>query len=253
MSRLRFAVLLPFAFILGCSNRVPTATVELIDTSLSITPRAEKAALHALQDQIDSMNRGDVLILIPITGDAENDAGGRILRLRAPAARESYDADLRRYRDTARTQFTGWVASVGAERYRTDILGTLDSARQEIDSLPTNSNRHLVIVSDFLEDDDQYRFVSHPSLATPDRARALAVRLRSQHAFPVQGISLCLGRLESIDFPSLAPQRKRAVQAFWATYFAGQEHVPDIQIDGMGMLAGADDTCFGQAGKDARK
>jgi hypothetical protein len=253
MSHLRFAVLLPFAFILGCSNRVPTATVELIDTSFSITPRAEKAALHAVQDQIEGMNRGDVLILIPITGDAENDAGGRILRLRAPTARESYDADLRRYRDTARTQFTGWVASLGAERYRTDILGTLDSARQEIDSLPTNSNRHLVIVSDFLEDDDQYRFVSHPSLATPDRARALAVRLRSQHELPVHGVSLCLGRLESVDFPSLTPRRKMAVQAFWETYFAAQEHGPDIQIDGMGLLTGAAAACSGRAATDAGK
>jgi hypothetical protein len=253
MSRLRFAVLFPLAFILGCSSRVPTATVELIDTSLSITPRAEKAALHAVQDQIGGMNRGDVLILIPITGDAENDAGGRILRLRAPAARESYDADLRRFRDAARKQFTAWVESVGAERYRTDILGTLDAAQQEIDSLPKDSNRRLVIVSDFLEDDDRYRFRSNPSLATPDRARALATRLRVQRAFGVHGISLCLGRLESVDFLSLGTQRKEAVRAFWATYFAGQEHGPDIQIDGMGMLAGADDTCFGQAEKDARK
>jgi hypothetical protein len=198
------------------------------------------------------MNRGDVLILIPITGDAENDAGGRILRLRAPVARESYDADLRRFRDTARTQFAVWVASVGAERYLTDILGTVDSARQEIDSLPANTTRRLVILSDFLEDDDQYRFVSHPSLATPHRARILAGRLRSQHAFSLHEIPVCLGRLESLDFPSLAPQRKEAVQAFWAAYFLDKEQGPDIQIDGMGMLSGGE-VCLKGAGSDKGK
>lgn len=253
MNHRRFTFLIPFVFVFGCSTRVPTATVEVIDTSLSITPRAEKAALDAAQNQIERMNRGDVLILIPITGDADNDAGGRILRLQAPKARESYDADLRRFRDAAQKQFTAWVASVGAERYRTDILGTLDAALQEIGSLPNDSNRRLVIVSDFLDDDEQYRFISNPSLATPDRARALALRLRTERAFDLHGVSLCLGRLESIDFPSLTPQRKKAVQAFWATYFAGQDHGLDIQIDGMGMLAGADDACFSQTGNNPRK
>ena len=60
----------------ACSHRTPEATVEVIDTSLSITPRAEKAALDAVQNQIAHMQRGDTLIVIPITGDAANDSGG---------------------------------------------------------------------------------------------------------------------------------------------------------------------------------
>lgn len=53
---LAIATLLLFA---GCSHRVPEATIEVIDTSLSITPRAEKAVLDSVQGQIFRMHRGD--------------------------------------------------------------------------------------------------------------------------------------------------------------------------------------------------
>ena len=46
----------------GCSKHVPVTTVEVIDTSLSITPRAERAALDAAQKQIAHMQRGDRLV-----------------------------------------------------------------------------------------------------------------------------------------------------------------------------------------------
>lgn len=104
-------------------------TVEVIDTSLSITPRAEQATLDAVRVEIERTDRGDILILIPITGDESNDASGRILRLQAPIIRESYDAELRSFRKDAAARFTAWVSTVGAEREKTDMLGSLDLAR----------------------------------------------------------------------------------------------------------------------------
>ena len=95
MKRLLISALLLFAAVTGCSHQMPTATVELIDTSLSITPHAEAAALDAVKGQISSLGRGDTLILIPITGDAENDTGCHILHLQAPTTREPYDAGVR--------------------------------------------------------------------------------------------------------------------------------------------------------------
>lgn len=64
------------------------ATIKVIDTSASITPRAGCAALNAIERQIaemqrGEMQRGDVLVLIPITGEAANDAWWRILRHQA--------------------------------------------------------------------------------------------------------------------------------------------------------------------------
>jgi hypothetical protein len=229
----------------GCSHRVPEATIEVIDTSLSITPRAEKAALDAVQNQISHMQRGDTLILVPITGDAANDAGGRVLRLSAPTRRETYDTDLRRFQEQARKQFDAWVASLDKHQSRTDILGALDAAWQEFALLPKDSNHRIVVVSDFLEDDGAYRFVSANSLASPATVREFAARLREQHGFTLQGVPLCLGRLESSDFAPLSVQRKEAVQAFWTAYFATGGEPAEIRFDGTGILADTEHGCFG--------
>ena len=244
INSIRCATIAVLFLLAGCTHRVPVATVEVIDTSASITPRAEKAALDAVQDQIAHMQRGDHLILIPITGDAANDGGGRILRLFAPTRRETYDADLRRFHEQARKQFAAWRASLDPHQSRTDILGTLDAARQEFALSPKESNRKLVVVSDFLEDDGAYRFVSANSLASPARARELAAHLRKQHGFTVQGVPLCLGRLESSDFAPLSAQRKEAVQAFWTAYFATGGEPTEIQFDGTGILADTGLGCF---------
>jgi hypothetical protein len=227
----------------GCFLRVPQATVEVVDTSLSITPRAEKAALDAVGDQISRMGRGDRLILITITGDAQNDAGGRILRLSAPTELETYDTDMRRFQEQALKQFAAWAASLDKHQSRTDILGALDAARQEFAVLPKNSNRRLIVVSDFLEDDGTYNFVSAGSLANPTRARQLAARIRVEHSFTMQGVAPCLGRLESSDFALLPVQRKEAIRAFWTEYFASGGQKAEIQFDGTGILADADRGC----------
>jgi hypothetical protein len=232
-----------FLLLMGCTHRVPQATVEVIDTSLSITPRAEKAALDAVQNQIVQMQRGDILVLIPITGDATNDAGGRVIRLSAPTVRETYDTDLRRFQVQARKQVEVWTTSFVQHQSRTDILGALDAARQELAALPNGMNRKLIVVSDFLEDDGAYRFVSAKELASSTAGQELAVRLHSQHGFALRGIPLCLGRLESTDFVSLSFQRREAVQAFWMAYFEAGGLPVEIQFDGTGILADTEHRC----------
>ena len=127
----------------------------------------------------------------------------------------------------------------------TDILGALDATRQEFSVLPDPMNRKLVVVSDFLEDDGTYNFVSAGSLASPARARELAAHLRAQHGFTLQSVNLCLGRLESSDFARLSAQRKEAVQAFWIAYFADGREPAEIQFDGTGILANTERGCFG--------
>jgi hypothetical protein len=239
----RYPTVIGLLLLAGCSHRTPDITVEVIDTSLSITPRAERAALDAVQNQIGHMQRGDRLILIPITGDAQNDVGGRILRLSAPTQREAYDTDLRRFQAAAHQQFSAWVASLDKHQSRTDILGALDAARQELDLLPKESNRKFIVVTDFLEDDGTYNFVSNGSLANSARARELAASLRETHGFKLQGVSLCLGRLESSDIAALSTQRKEAVRAFWTAYFAASSSPAEIRFDGTGILADADRGC----------
>jgi hypothetical protein len=236
-----YKVLLVFPLLIlltACSHPAPKATIDVLDTSLSITPRAEHAAENAILDQISHMGRGDRLIVIPITADAENDAGGRILRLVAPIERQAYDNDLRRFQLNARKQYVAWLASLDPHQMRTDILGTLDIARQEFAAIPGDADRRLIILSDFLEDDPSYRFVSSLQLANPAPARALAVGLRTERVFTFPGVLVCLGRLESSDFAPLSPQRKEAVQAFWAEYLNDRGQVPALRFDGTGLLTG---------------
>ena len=241
----RFSILLALSLLLAsCNHPKPATTVELIDTSLSIRPGAENAALDAVRGQIERMGRGDRLILIPVTGDAQNDAGGRILRLQAPTVREAYDIDLRKFRESAAKQFAAWAAAHGADRGRTDLLGSLDVARQELATLSTGGVRRLVIVSDFIEDDGELRFTSDPSLANAARARAFAARLRVTHQFALQGVAVCLGRLESVEFASLPPERQSAIDAFWAAYLVENGRTPEVQIDGLGMLAAGSNPCL---------
>jgi hypothetical protein len=106
-------------------------------------------------------------------------------------------------------------------------------------------------VSDFLEDDGQYRFVSDRPSANSSLARVLAPRVRANHTFSLQGACLCLGRLESTDYAALSPRRKAAIEAVWKAYFEEHEHAPDIYdiyMDGPGMLAGMDNACFNKQG-----
>lgn len=230
-----FATLILMA---ACSHPVPKVTVVVLDTSLSITPRAERAAEDAILGRILRLERGDRLILIPITGDAQNDAGGKILRLVAPTERQAYDNDLRRFQTDAKKQYAAWVASLDQHQLRTDILDTLDLARQELAAIPKDSDRRLIVLSDFLEDGPSYRFVHAPQIATAARARELAVTLRTKRGFALPGVPVCLGRLESSDFAPLSPQRKEAVQAFWAEYLNDRGQAPALRFDGTGMLTG---------------
>ena len=227
----------------GCSRHIPVATVEVIDTSMSVTPRAERAAQNAVGNQILRMGRGDRLILIPITGDAQNDTGGRVLRLTAPTEREPYDMDLRRFQSEARKQYVAWATSLDPRQARTDILGTLEAAQQELGAMPKGSRRQLIIVSDFLEDESLYNFVSAPQLAHPASARALALTLRTERGFALRSVPICIGRLESIDFAPLPAQRRDAVQAFWTAYLSENGRQPELHFDGTGMLTGSEG-CF---------
>lgn len=244
MTGLRILFLIPFLFLTACTHRAPTATVELIDTSLSISPCTEQTVLAAVRSQVSHLGRGDILILIPITGNAANDAGGRILRLQALTNRKPYDADLRRFRDDAEKQVAAWVSSGRAEPDRTDILGALDAARQQLTSLPTGNVQRLVIVSDFIEDDGEFNFVSDSSLANPSLARRLASRLRAAHGFALHGTSVCLGRLASLDYEHLSTGRRAAIATFWKAYLANDGSAPDIDFDGVGILEGTDGACF---------
>ena len=58
INTVRYVAITLLFLLAGCSHRVPQATIEVIDTSLSITPRAEKAALDAVRIRLPTCSAG---------------------------------------------------------------------------------------------------------------------------------------------------------------------------------------------------
>ena len=68
--------------------------------------------------------------------------------------------------------------------------------------------------------------------------------LREHRGFTLQGVPLCLGRLESIDIAPLLAQCKEEVAAFWTAYYAVGGEPTENQFNGVGILGDADRSCL---------
>ena len=73
----------------------------------------------------------------------------------------------------------------------------------------------LILASDLLEDEPEYRFTDDPRLRTPEEAKRLATRVQKQ--FPGLKFSkLSVLRMRSKDAGKLSPERSKAVDAVWS-------------------------------------
>ncbi len=228
-----------FAGCLSCHRNPgasPSHIVFLIDVSASIEKTAEQEAFRAIADTITRARRGTLITVIPITGDAQTEVQGKILHVRPPSRREAYDQD--------RIRFAGQVKSL-LERVqadalahpggKTDILGTIDVAGEEFAIDAPGTARVLVILSDFLQDDDALNFSAHDAMRSPACAQVLARQLaRDKHL--ADGVRVFLGLLSSTDLKRLDHQRREAIQAFWREYFVADGSKPTTFTDGPAML-----------------
>jgi len=220
----------------GCKYEPPAYTICLLDISKSITPEGRDYEFKVTDNLVDGMRRGDRLTIIPIMGDAMSDTPGHIVRLEAPVRREPYDHDLLLFREQAHGQLHAMRESAMAHpAVRTDILGTLDVAKQEFEAdSGARSKRFLHIFSDFIEDDGAYHFSRDAALTSDAKAWNLAKSLRKERDFTLGGVYSRLDNLPSIDFPNLPPQRQQAVRAFWKEYLRSinPSVVAEAQISG---------------------
>jgi len=220
----------------GCKHEQATSTICLLDVSKSIDPNSIRDEFAAMDRLVDRMHRGDRLILIPITGNARNDVQGHIVRLVAPDRRAAFDSDLTAFRKQAHEEIgrmKDWASSHPGDR--TDILGTLQIAQQEIASEP-QANARLVILSDFIEDDGRWSFAKDQSLASAASARRLADTIAMQRNGPLRDIPMYLGRLKSRDRAALSASRLDAIDAFWKELLGNQRQSKSIHADGAGSL-----------------
>lgn len=199
----------------GCRVATPREEVFLLDISQSIDADAEQQMFVAVEDAAQHLRRGDTLTIIPITGNAEAELQGRTLHYAVPSAehRQAYDADLCNLSAQIKKDLDQLQAhAVAHPGKHTDILGSIRVAMKEFSDRATD--KRLVVLSDFIQEDQQFNFRRDPRLAREADASALGrglVSIGGNHP----KVNVMLGRLRSTEFSALAPTRQRAINAFW--------------------------------------
>jgi hypothetical protein len=231
-------IIAAFFSLVGCTQnqQKPLQILALIDVSASIEPEAQKAAFDAVANLMTQLHRGDALTVIPITGDAENQSQGRVLRFVLPEQREAYDQDLRRavknVRELLETTKAETLLKPGS---RTDILGALHLAEEEMRLGRGSRNTIIVILSDLIQDDDRLDFETAPALSSRATARNLAMRLSRESDLHITGVPVFAGLLRSRDLTRLHHERRQAIQEFWRQYITSLGATLASVVDGPGL------------------
>jgi len=211
--------------------------VILIDVSDSIEPAAQEQTFAAIDRLIAERHRGDKVTVIPITGDAEAETSGRVIRFDVPTVRQAYDNDLRQFRNKLKKSLNELKASaLASPGAHTDILGAVTLAQQEFKFNAGRRKKTLMILSDFLQDDTQLNFLKDKRLATKAGARELAMQFARVNEIDLRGMPVYLGLLRSKDYKGLSRSRRDAIQEFWKEYFNSCGGKASLATDGTGLL-----------------
>src|SRR5215469_8909127 len=231
-------VILAILLLAGCSQQppVPKQIVILVDISASIEPQAETECLDAIAKLIAKLNRGDSVSIIPITGDADVQSTGRVLRFQKPVNRTAHDADLiglsRQVHDSLQTLR---IQAIGSPTARTDIFGAIRMAVEEFANGPKERDRRLIVFSDFIEDDGATNFNTDHRLAAVKNATNFATEESKKLSVTVS-IRANLGLLRSKELHALSKERREAIKQFWLRYLKLAGIEAEWATDGVGLL-----------------
>jgi hypothetical protein len=232
--------LLLVAGLFGCGKQTvvgPQQLVILIDVSDSIEPAAEEQAFSAIDRVIAQRQRGDRIAVIPITGDAQAESSGRVIRFEVPTIRQAYDNDLRDFRNKLKRSLEEFKAAAMAKPgSKTDILGAVALAQQEFKFHAGSSKKSLVILSDFIQDDSELNFLRDARLASKTVAGEFAMQSAKATAIDLRGVTVYLGLLRSKDYKRLRRSRREAIQGFWVQYFCMSGAHTRYASDGIGLV-----------------
>jgi hypothetical protein len=225
--------------LVGCGGHVPPQQfIVLLDTSGSIEPGAQADAVKAIGDLAKQLHRGDSIAVIPITSDAENETEGAVIRFTVPTTRKAYDQDLRRFNNQMHDALQRLAADAAAHPgIETDILGTLELARQELSASHSVNTGMIIVLSDFILEDQVHNFRTDPALANETSARNLADQLAKERHFTLHAQWVFLGGLRSKELRSLSEARRNAIRAFWDEYLRAAGAETQYATDGPGLLA----------------
>ena len=90
----------------------------------------------------------------------------------------------------------------------------------------------ILLLSDLIQDDDQFDFKSDPALKSETSATVLASVTARRLGLSLQGISVFLGLVRSKDLGHLSPRRRLAIEAFWLGFLKDSRANPVLAEDG---------------------
>jgi hypothetical protein len=223
--------------LLGCGKREPRHIVIMPDVSGSIERESLEQAFKAINELAGHLQRGDRLTIIPILGDAEAEASGRILRVEAPMDRQAYDADLQNFLVKLKASLTEMQISAATHPgSQTDISGTIGLAEQEFQADAGGRRHILVVLSDLIEEDGTTNFRTAGQLRDSVAAKEFSQQLSRRVDLNFQGATVHLGLLRGNEYARLSKDRRTALKAFWMTYFSTLGSKPEFVTDGTRLL-----------------
>lgn len=233
----RLLALLVTATVLGCGNRQSRNCVIVPDLSASIGPDALRQEFRAIDQLVGRLQRGDRIAVIPILGDAETEASGRILRFEIPTARQAYDSDLRNFRNKLQAELKEMQSNALAHPgTKSDILGSVVLTQEELQASPSRSKQMLVILSDFIQEGQGFDFRTDKRLRNMPLARRFANECVAKNKLSLSRVSVYLGLLRSSEYSALQEARRNTIKEFWIQYFRDADADPRFGTDGPGLL-----------------
>jgi hypothetical protein len=223
--------------LIGCGKREPRHIVIMPDVSGSIDRESLAQTFRAIYELVGHLQRGDRITIIPILGDAEAEASGRILRFEVPMDRQAYDADLQNFRVKLKASLTEMQISAATHPgSQTDILGTIGLAEQEFQADAGGRRHILVVLSDLIEEDGTTNFRTAGQLHDSVGAKEFSRQISKRVDLNFQGATVHLGLLRGNEYARLSKDRRTALKAFWMTYFSTLGSKPEFVTDGTVLL-----------------
>jgi len=213
-----------------------TKFVFVVEATKSVTTEARNEAFAATEKGAEVLKRGDSLTVIPLTGDAATEAGGKVFRQHMPTERKAFENDLKEAKKRVRAGLEEMRNETAEKPFvRTDLFGSLKIAAEE--RKKEDERFALAILSDMIQDTPEMNFMTNPQLANEDSARKLALSLMKGKETMWSGARVFLGQLRSEDLKKLDPKRREAIRAFWLEFFKAGGAVEVIwATDGAGQL-----------------
>jgi hypothetical protein len=226
-------------FVMVRPTRAHAKNTFLVEETKSVTTEVRTEAHDVVETSVTLLQRGDELVVVPLTGDAAVEAPGKILRVRLSEKRTAYDGDLKKARTKTRDMLNQMRDEAEVRPYtHTDLLGSMNLLIEEKKAGDLKGEVFtLVVLSDMIQDTPNISFMTNPALANDEAARKLAGKLVAGNAGTLAGAHVFLGQLRSEDLKSASMQRREAIRSFWIEYFrlAGATDVVFAR-DGVGQL-----------------